>query len=166
MLRRRVARALALAALGLALAILPLHAAAPEPAPSLVVRTAHGNVSLESFKGKVVVLDFWASWCAPCHQSFPWLDALQKKYADQGLVVLAVDVDKDSDLADRFVAQHPASFTIGYDPAGKAAGAMKVSGMPSTFVIDRTGTVRLRHVGFDAKKTQPLEKAIEEALRP
>lgn len=166
MLRRFLVRALAAAVLGLALATVPLHAAAPEPAPALVVRTAHGDVSLESLKGKVVVLDFWASWCAPCHQSFPWLDALQKRYADQGLVVLAVDVDKDSDLADRFVARHPVSFTIGYDPAGRAASAMKVSGMPSTFVIDRTGAVRMRHVGFDAKKTQPLQNAIEEALRP
>ncbi len=168
MLRRFAPRSWALPMLALALAfvVAPARSAPPEKVPPLVVRTAHGAVALDSLQGQVVVLDFWASWCAPCHKSFPWLDGLQKKYAKQGLTVLAVNVDKNSDLADRFLAQHPVSFTIGYDPAGKAAGAMRVTGMPSTFVIGRDGTVRLRHVGFEANKTAPVEKAIEEAVAP
>jgi thiol-disulfide isomerase/thioredoxin len=141
-------------------------AAPSRKALAITVTTAQGNVALESLRGKVVLVDFWASWCVPCHKSFPWLDAVQKKYAAQGLTVLAVNVDKERAAADGFLAQHPVSFTVGYDPSGKAAEAMHVSGMPSTFLVGRDGILLASHIGFDPKKTAAFEHAIEEALKP
>ncbi len=155
--------------LALALSVLPslvAHAGSPprpERAPSITLRTARGPVALDSLRGKVVLVDFWASWCAPCARSFPWLDAMQKQYGDSGLVVLAVTVDKSSDAADRFLAEHPSTLLVGYDPAGEAASAFGVQGMPSTFLVGRDGVVRLRHVGFDPRGTGPLERGIREA---
>jgi len=164
MLRRSVSL-LVLAVLALVTVLAPRTRAAdaPRPAPAIVVKTAHGAVALDSLRGKVVLVDFWASWCGPCHRSFPWLDAMQKKFKDQGLVVLAIDVDKDLDAADRFLAQHPSTCTIAYDPAGKAAEAFDVKGMPSTYLVGRDGLVRVRHVGFEPGKTAALETALQEA---
>ena len=155
-------------AAGLALAALaPAARASSRPAmiPSLVLKTSTGQVALDSLRGKVVLVDFWASWCGPCHQSFPWLDAVQKRYADSGLVVVAVSVDKSLDAADAFLARHPGSMTVAYDPAGRAAQAFDVHGMPSTYLIGRDGSIRMSHVGFDPRKVGPLEAGIQEACR-
>lgn len=149
-----------------ALALPAAAAKAPGTAPSLTLRTRSGAVALDSLRGKVVIVDFWASWCGPCHQSFPWLESLRVRYAAQGLQVIAVDVDKNSDDADEFLAKHKVGFGIAYDPAGKAAEAFGVEGMPSTFLIGRDGRVLVRHVGFGARKTAPFETALQEALKP
>ncbi len=151
---------------GLLLLALVPHAGAtkaPRQVPSLVLRTAKGAMALDSLRGHVVVVDFWASWCGPCHQSFPWLDSLQTRYRDRGVVVVGVSVDKSLDAADAFVAGHPAAFTVAYDPAGRAAEAFGVQGMPSTFLVGRDGTLLASHVGFDARKTAPFETALQEA---
>jgi cytochrome c biogenesis protein CcmG/thiol:disulfide interchange protein DsbE len=160
----------AVALAGLVLALVLVHPAsaraALRDAPSLALRTAHGEVLLDSLRGRVVVVDFWASWCAPCQRSFPWLNSLLEHYRDRGLVVLGVSVDKSIDDADAFLAKHPASFTVAYDPAGRAAAAFAVQGMPSTFVVGRDGRIRASHVGFDPRKTGPFEAALQEALEP
>lgn len=132
--------------------------------PSLVLRAPHGEAALDSLRGQVVLVDFWASWCAPCEKSFPWLDAMQKRFGPRGFAVLAVSVDKSLNAADAFVARHPVSFRIAYDPAGRAATAFGVMGMPSTFLVGRDGTILARHVGFDPRRTSALETVIEEAL--
>src|SRR5689334_4040801 len=88
----------------------PAFAASSPPSPSLP--------SLSAYAGHVVYLDFWASWCAPCGQAFPWLNELQAKYG-KDLVVVGIGVDSDDKAADRFLKQHPAQFDILRDPAGK-----------------------------------------------
>jgi len=109
---------------------------------------ADDGLDLARLRGKVVYLDFWASWCKPCRESFPWMNGVQATYAKQGVVVLAVNVDRARALADAFLEQYPAQFQVYYDPAGKLAENFHVMGMPSSFLIDRSGTVRYRHVGF------------------
>jgi thiol-disulfide isomerase/thioredoxin len=116
------------------------------------------NLDLSAYRGKVVYLDFWASWCAPCRESFPWLGNLVHEYGAQNLVVIAVNVDHDRRRAERFLGETPANFPIIYDPRGEIAAAYKVVGMPSAVLIDRAGKVRFQHDGFSAKRKENYEE--------
>jgi len=131
------------------------------PAFSLPGRT--GTVSLDSLKGRLVYVDFWASWCEPCRRSFPWLNTLRERYADRGLTIVAINLDKDRRTADAFLEKFPTSFLVAYDPAGKTAEAYRVSAMPSSFLIGPTGTLLSSHAGFDPRKTGAIEALIQEA---
>lgn len=113
---------------------------------------------------KLVYLDFWASWCVPCRHSFPWLNAMQKKYADRGLVIVGVNVDPDRADADRFLAAYPADFTLVMDPAGELAEQWRLQGMPSAVIIDASGQEVHRHIGFRADRTEDYENLIVELL--
>ena len=114
--------------------------------------------------GKVVVLDFWASWCVPCRRSFPWLNAMHEKYADDGLVIVGVNLDLERAEADRFLAEFPASFKIVYDEEKALARQFEVMAMPSTYVIGRNGEIVERHLGFKVKKQAEYEAAMVSAL--
>ncbi|HEX2668196.1 MAG TPA: TlpA disulfide reductase family protein [Gammaproteobacteria bacterium] len=138
-----------LAALPLALAWLPASAATP--------------LDLAPYKGKVVYLDFWASWCKPCRQSFPWMNAMQKKYAGE-LVIVAVNLDEEQADAARFLKETPADFTVVYDPEGKSAEQYGIIGMPSSFVIGRDGQVLKKHQGFFEDSPAKYEAELREIL--
>jgi len=139
----------------------------PRPAPSFTLPTRAGvPVDLDSLRGRVVLVDFWASWCEPCKKSFPWLATIYGQYAEKGLSVVAVNLDKNQDQAVEFLDKYSVPFVIAYDPAGRTAEAFDVSVMPTSFLIDRQGRIVLSHPGFDPKKTGPLEDAIKEALKP
>jgi len=122
------------------------------------------DLDLTAYRGKVVYVDFWASWCAPCRQSFPWLDGLVREYASQNFVVIGINVDKDRDRADRFLSETPAEFPIVYDPKGELATAYGVAGMPSAVLIDRTGRIRFQHVGFSGKQKGIYEEQLQTLL--
>lgn len=109
-------------------------------------------LDLSAYKGKVVYLDFWASWCTPCLQSFPWMNDLADSYKGRGLVVVAVNVDHERDLAVQFLQQHPADFHVVYDPDGSLAEKYNVEAMPTSVLIGRDGKVRYVHSGFYPKK--------------
>lgn len=145
-----------------------VHAAPAPPmtAAGFKLPGREGVVDLAAFRGKVVYLDFWASWCGPCRASFPWMTNLARTHAADSLVVIAVNLDKDRALADAFLVEHPAGFRVAFDPSGRTAEAYKVSAMPTSFLIGRDGTVLLRHAGFDARRTADVERRIVEALRP
>ena len=117
-------------------------------------------LDLAQHRGKVVLVDFWASWCEPCRHSFPWLNEMQAKYGDR-LVVIGVNVDRQRADAERFLAQVPAQFEVIYDPNGALASRYDVMGMPSSFVFDTSGTLVDQHIGF--RKSQRVER--EEQLR-
>ena len=106
------------------------------------------SLDLSQYRGKVVYLDFWASWCTPCRQSFPWMNDLQRSYGNRGLVVIGVNVDHDKSLADAFLRETPAAFSIVYDPDGKAAGKYDVKEMPTSIVIGRDGKIAYTQSGF------------------
>jgi cytochrome c biogenesis protein CcmG/thiol:disulfide interchange protein DsbE len=122
------------------------------------------NLDLTAYRGKVVYVDFWASWCAPCKQSFPWLDSLVRTYGASNLVVIGVNVDKNRDQAERFLNETPADFPIVYDPKGQLATVYKVAGMPSGVLIDRTGHVRFQHSGFSEKQKVLYEAQLQTLL--
>jgi len=108
----------------------------------------------ESLKGKVIILDFWASWCLPCAESFPIMDELQKKYGDQGLVIVAVNVDEKAKDRDAFLKKHPVSFTTVRDGKQKLVGTVSPETMPTSYVVDKEGKVRFVHSGFHGAETK------------
>ena len=116
--------------------------------------------SIPSTKGKVVLLDFWASWCSPCKASFPTLNDLHSKYSGKGLVVLGVNVDEDAADKDKFLKGTPASFAIVRDAAQKLVAAANVKTMPTSFIIDRTGVIRHVHSGFHKKDIETFHQQI------
>lgn len=122
------------------------------------------SLDLEAHRGQVVYLDFWASWCVPCRRSFPWMNAMRQKYADDGLVVLTVNVDSERDAAEAFLDEHPANFEVLYDPEGKLAQDWQLLGMPNSFLVNRKGEVIARHVGFRSGSEEELEAEIRKAL--
>lgn len=131
-------------------------------APVFTLPTREGEVSLEALKGKVVYVDFWASWCEPCRRSFAWMKTLHEKYGDR-LAVVAIDLDRRRADADGFLAANPVPFTIAFDPAGKVAEAFHVAAMPSSYVLDPQGRVLHAQAGFDPKKTAELESLLAAA---
>jgi thiol-disulfide isomerase/thioredoxin len=136
------------------------HVAAPE----FTLPTASGTIALHDYRGKVVFVDFWASWCGPCRESFPWMSTMADKYRKDGLVIVSINLDKDRDAANRFLDRYTASFPVAFDPAGRSAEAYRVQAMPSSFVVSRTGTILYAHQGFEPAKAHTLEDHIKEAL--
>ncbi len=121
-------------------------------------------LDLGPYRGKVVYVDFWASWCGPCRESFPWLDELVRQYGARNLVVIGVNVDQDRDRAERFLNQNYAAFPIVYDPHGELASEFRVKGMPSAVLIDRGGHIRFQHTGFSTKTKGEYEAQIQQLL--
>jgi cytochrome c biogenesis protein CcmG, thiol:disulfide interchange protein DsbE len=125
---------------------------------------APAGLDLQALRGHVVYLDFWASWCTPCRQSFPWMQSLEDSYRRAGLTVIAVDVDSDRADADRFLARFSPDFAVRFDPGGALAERFKVMGMPTSLLIDRRGVVRYRHIGFLPAETQSYEDEVRQLL--
>ena len=119
---------------------------------------------LAAHTGKAIYIDFWASWCVPCKQSFPWMNAMQDKYRAKGLQVIAINVDSKRADADRFLLKTPASFQIVYDPTGNSAKSYGVKAMPTSLLIDRNGRVTYIHAGFRDEDRADLEARISDAL--
>jgi thiol-disulfide isomerase/thioredoxin len=139
-------------ALLLSLLALPAIADAPKDAPDITLATINGKpMRVADLKGNVVLLDFWASWCIPCRKSFPAVDALYAELKDKGLVVVAVNVDEQQKNAYTFLEKFPHTMTVAFDPKGAVAQAFKLEAMPSSLIVDRSGHIRYRHMGYTEK---------------
>lgn len=125
------------------------------PAPVFTVdvikNATAGKINLSDYKGKVVYVDFWASWCGPCKRSFPKLEELRAKYKDKGFEVIAINMDENVQDAIDFLEKFPVTFPIGSDPKGGIAEQFKIKGLPSAYIIDRQGVISHIVVGFDDK---------------
>lgn len=110
--------------------------------------------------GKITYVDFWASWCVPCRASFPWLDAMYRKYRERGFRVIAVNKDREPAEIERFLKRYPVSFTLTTDPLDALAKDLRVTVMPTAFLIDRHGMVRSIHRGFRSEDMAKLEMEI------
>jgi len=126
---------------------------------------ADDELDLAAFEGQVVVLDFWASWCVPCRRSFPWWNTMQAKYADQGLVIIGVNLDNDLDSAAAFLEEYPAEFRIHYDKQKELAKRYGVQAMPSSYVLGRDGEIFKKHFGFKVRQQDEFEALLVSALR-
>jgi len=131
------------------LAVAPLGAVGKgDPAPAIQLKDQSGKpFTLAAFKGQVVVVDFWASWCGPCRKSLPELDDLQTRFAAQGVKVVGISLDADASSMTAFLEKVPVRFTQLHDPAGQTGEAFSVVAMPTTFLIDREGHIAGRFEG-------------------
>jgi thiol-disulfide isomerase/thioredoxin len=139
--------------LGSVFCLVAAMAAAPLPPQA-------GGLDLAPYQGKVVLLDFWASWCAPCAESFPWMEAMVAQHGSEGLVVVAVNLDEDPEAARRFLAGAYADFTHIDDPKGAIAEAHAVEVMPASILFDRQGRPAFVHAGFHRDQRAQYEEHI------
>jgi peroxiredoxin len=147
---------------------LPLFAAVDKnsPAPDFTLNAQGGKqVELTQFKGQVVMLNFWASWCGPCRQEMPLLDSIYKKYSKLGFTMIGVNVEPDSKAANDWLKQTPVTFPILYDTDSKVSKLYGVSGMPSTVIVDRKGTVRMIHHGYKPGDEEEYLSSIRSLMR-
>lgn len=143
----------------------PAHQSELAPNADILLPTPQGNATkLSDFRDNVVLLDFWASWCGPCRESFPWMNAMQSKYQGQGFKVVAVNLDQDAELVAPFLKDFPADFTILLDTDFSMPEAFGVIGMPTSYLLDREGRIRATHIGFKAQDTDAYEASIQSLL--
>ncbi len=133
-----------------ALVSVPALAVAPAgPAPVFKLESMAGKaVSLDQYKGQVVMINFWASWCGPCRTEMPILEKLHAKYKPMGFTMIGVNVEPDSSLAANWLKSTPVTFPILFDTKSEVSKLYSVAGMPSTVIIDRKGNMRWLHRGY------------------
>jgi len=120
----------------------------------------NSQVNLEDYRGKVVLVDFWASWCTPCIRSFPWMDEMVEKYGEKGFVVIAINMDQESILATKFLQRYPNKLTIAFDPQGVIAEQYEIMGLPNSFILNKKGEIVYKHIGFRLAELDKYEAEI------
>lgn len=135
-------------------------------APNCVLSSLDGTqrYDIRQFFGKVLYVDFWASWCGPCAQSFPFLNELDRDLGSLGLQVLGINLDEKPADALKFLAVHPARFPIAADAAGACPRSFGVTAMPSSYLIDRRGVIRHVHAGFRRGQADQLRDIVQALL--
>jgi DsbE subfamily thiol:disulfide oxidoreductase len=147
-----------------AAAVAPLASGAP--APAFQLGSADGRaVDLAQLKGKVVMINFWASWCGPCRKEMPILEQLNKQYRGKGLTLIGVNVEPDSKAAMNWLKETPVSFPILFDTDSRVSKLYQVAGMPNTVIVDRKGTVRYIHRGYQAGAENEYLDQIRQLIR-
>ena len=135
-----------------------------QTAPDFDLAGSLAAVKLSDYKGKTVYLDFWASWCGPCKQSFPWMNEMQSRYGAKGFRVVGVNVDQKTDDAKAFLKDTPARFDVAFDQSGKTPKTYAIKGMPTSVLIGPDGKVISVHSGFKPEQRAELETQIQQAL--
>jgi peroxiredoxin len=135
-------------------------------APSFTLDSRNGGqVSLNDLRGNVVMINFWATWCGPCREEMPHLEALHQRYSDLGFTLLGVNVEEDSRLSDSFLEETPVSFDILFDPKNSVSEMYDVVAMPSTVMVDREGNMRFIHHGYQKGYENDYQSQIRALLR-
>ena len=154
----------AMAGVAGATAVAPLASGAP--APQFQLGAADGTaVNLGALKGKVVMINFWASWCGPCRKEMPILEQLSRQYRTKGLTLIGVNVEPDSKAAMNWLKETPVSFPILFDTDSTVSKLYQVAGMPNTVIVDRKGTVRYIHRGYQAGAENEYLDQIRQLIR-
>jgi len=134
-------------------------------APDFKLEGQQKQIELSKYHGKVVYVDFWASWCQPCRKSFTWMNKMQSLYGSEGFKVIAINLDESRTKADKFLQQIPANFDVAFDPKGNTAEAYEVKAMPSSYLIDKNGNVVHANLGFRGNDEDELETKIRNLVR-
>jgi thiol-disulfide isomerase/thioredoxin len=127
-------------------------------------RADSSGFDIARYRGRVVLVDFWASWCKPCRQSIPWLNEMRSRYAASGLVIVGINVDALRADAERFLEATPIDFEVFFDPKGELAQRFELQGMPSTLVFDRDGRLVATHLGFRQANKDAREAALRQLI--
>jgi peroxiredoxin len=136
------------------------------PAPNFSLQSRAGEtVSLSDLRGDVVMINFWATWCGPCRQEMPHLEALHQRYHDLGFTLLGVNVEENSRLSDKFLEETPVTFQILFDPENTVSNLYNVVAMPSTVLVDREGNMRYIHHGYKPGYENDYQSQIRAMLR-
>ena len=136
------------------------------PAPAFTLTTPEGQPgALSQYKGQVVMVNFWATWCGPCQQEMPLLDQMYKKYKPAGFTLIGVNVDKDAPPVKELLARKPVSFPVLLDPANQVSKAYHVDEMPSSVIIDRKGEIRYIHRGYRPGDENEYQDRIRQLIR-
>lgn len=122
-------------------------------------------IKLSDYRGQIIYLDFWASWCQPCRKSFSWMNKMQSLYGNEGFKVIAINLDESRTKADKFLQQIPAKFDVAYDPRGNTAESYNLKAMPSSYIIDKSGNMVHANLGFHGKDEEKLEEKIRNLIR-
>ena len=136
-----------------------------ETAPKFTLDGQQKKIKLSDYKGQIVYLDFWASWCQPCRKSFSWMNKMQSMYGAEGFKVIAINLDESRAKADKFLQQIPANFDVAFDPKGITAESYKVKAMPSSYIIDQQGNLIYSNLGFRGNDEEKLENKIRGIIR-
>ena len=134
------------------------------PMPSVVVRELNGKrkIDLGALQGKAVLVDIWASWCAPCMEEMPLLDDMATRLKKNGVVIIAVSVDEDKESANTFLGSRPSwSLTVAHDPEGKVPEVLRPAKMPTSYVLDSEGIIRFVNEGFERGDLAKLETRLK-----
>ena len=141
-------------------------AVAADTAPDFTLKSRDGtNLRLSELRGQVVMINFWASWCGPCRQEMPLLDALFEQYEPLGFTLLGVNVEQDTADAERLLKDAPVSFPVLYDPDNSVTKAYDVVAMPSTILVDRDGNMRFVHHGYKPGYEDDYQAQIRELIK-
>ena len=124
-----------------------------------------GKVNLESYRGKVVYLDFWASWCPPCRKAMPQIEQMRKDYSSDEFAVVAVNLDNDLKKAHKVLAKEPVGYVSGSDPKQNLPKRYEIKTMPTAYLIDRNGVIRYIHEGFRKGDEKEIRAEIDKLLR-
>ena len=136
------------------------------PAANFTLKSADGNnIRLSEFVGQVVLINFWASWCGPCRQEMPHLDAIHQKYQSLGFTVFGVNVQQDRKMADKVLRDIPVSFPILFDTDNRVSQLYDVDAMPATVLVDRNGEIRYMHRGYKPGYELEYEKQVRALIR-
>lgn len=147
-------------------AFLSVSLAYAEPAPDFTLQSSSGeNVRLAEQRGKVVMLNFWASWCGPCRQEMPLLDGMYKRYGPAGFQFYGVNVEEDNTDAKKLLKELGVSFPVLFDPESKASKLYKVDAMPTTVVIDKKGQIRFVNRGYKSGDENKYRDQIRELIK-
>ena len=150
----------------LAVALPALAIPSGSPAPTFTLASSSGaELSLAQYRGQVVMINFWASWCGPCRQEMPLLESIYRKYRQMGFTLLGVNVEPDSQAANEWLKQTPVSFPILYDKDSKVSKLYDVAGTPSTVLIDRSGKLRMLHRGYKSGDENEYLDSIRALIR-
>lgn len=154
-----------MALFGMPALALAVEVGEPPPEINLPDLNSGKKISLAALRGKVVVIDFWASWCAPCKEEMPVLESLYKRFKDSGLVIIGVSVDNEAANAKKFLSGVKVSFPIVHDGGHVVADKFKPPRMPTSYIIDKAGKIRFVHAGFRKEDAKKIEDEVTKLLK-